>query len=155
MPDWDQWTKRKVRCWEQIIYICEECGRVHNNQDINLITNLCAWELVPSKDGGVLHTTGRFHGSPMSGNQPCKQPPTSTITLKELQWRDLSDPIPTMNHFLWGVGRAGHWIGKIGDRGSDPQRSVQQTTAVMVTRVHMQAHGKARPCSSPTDHGDC
>ena len=30
----------------------------------------------------------------------CKQPPTSTVTLKEVKWKNLPDPIPTMYHFL-------------------------------------------------------
>ena len=71
-------------------------------------------------------TAGRFHGNPVSGNQPCKWPPTSTITLEELHGRNLPDPIPTMNHFLWGVGRAGSRIGKIGDQSSDPQSQTEQ-----------------------------
>ena len=35
-------------------------------------------------------TAGRFHGNPVHRNQPCKWPPTSNITLKELQWRNLT-----------------------------------------------------------------
>ena len=34
-------------------------------------------------------------------------------------------------------------------QGSDPQRSAPQTTAFMVTRAQMQAHGKASPCTTP------
>lgn len=37
---------------------------------------------------------------------------TGIVALKQLQRRNLPDTIPTMNHFLWGVGRAGCWIGK-------------------------------------------
>ena len=37
---------------------------------------------------------------------------------------------------------------------SDTPRSVEQTTAIMGTRAHMQVHGKASPCSHPTDHRD-
>ena len=51
-------------------------------------------------------TAGRFHGNPVSRNQPCKWPPTSAIILKELQWRNFPDPVPTMNHFT-GVGIKG------------------------------------------------
>ena len=81
---------------------------------------------MPSKVGGgfaqIPGTAGRFHGNPVSGNQR-KWPPTGTgtVTLKELQWRNLPDPIPTINHFLIGMGRAGHRIAKIGDQSSDPQ----------------------------------
>ena len=71
---------------------------------VKLIANWWAWELVPSKVGGgpvqIPGTAGRFHVNPVSGNQPCKPPPTGTVTLKELQWRNLPDLIPTMNHFL-------------------------------------------------------
>jgi len=80
---------------------------------------------VPSKVVGspaqIPGTAARFYGNPVSVNQPCKRPPTGTVTLKELQWRNLPDPIPTMNHFLIGRGRAGSRIGKIGDQSSDPQ----------------------------------
>ena len=31
-----------------------------------------------------------------------------------------------MNHFLWGLGRAGHWIAKIGNQSSDSQSSIEQ-----------------------------
>ena len=80
---------------------------------------------MPSKVGGgpaqIPGKAARFYGHPVSVNQPCKRPPTGTVTLKELQWRNLPDPIPTMNHFLIGSGRAGSRIGKIGDQSSDPQ----------------------------------
>ena len=117
--------------------------------------------------------------NPVSGKQPCKWPPTSTVTLKELQWRNLPDPIPTMNNFLWGVGRAGcriiwqnrrpkqrstklNWASKLpiwwpkqwSVQGTDPQRSAQQTTAILAARAQMQAHCEASPCGHPTDPGD-
>ena len=38
---------------------------------------------------------GGFHGDPVSGNQPFKQPPTSTVTLKELQWKYLPNTVLT------------------------------------------------------------
>ena len=57
------------------------------------IANRWAKELMPSKVGGgpakTLGTAGRFYGNPVSRNQPCKWPTTSTVTLKELQWRHL------------------------------------------------------------------
>ena len=60
--------------------------------------------VVPSKVGGGLAqisgAAGRFYGNPMSGNQTCKRPPISNFTLKELQWRNLPELIPTMNLFL-------------------------------------------------------
>ena len=41
-------------------------------------------------------------------------------------------------------------------QGSYPQRFAEQTTAIMTTRVHMQARqGKASPCRHPTDYRDC
>ena len=39
----------------------------------------CKYE---AQQGGLL-------GDPVSGNQPYQQPPTSTVTLKELQWKFL------------------------------------------------------------------
>ena len=104
---------------------------------------------------------GRFHGNLVSGNQPCKWSPTGAITLKETRRRNLPDLIPTMNQFLWGLGRAGHWMGKIGNQsstsnlqcstwalklqiwwpkqwsvqGRDLQRSAEQATAIMVTHA--------------------
>lgn len=34
---------------------------------------------------GISKKMGDFHGNPMSGNQPCKRPPTNTVTLEERQ----------------------------------------------------------------------
>ena len=100
---------------------------LHHLAIIKFITNWWAWELVPSKVRGDLKkipgTAASFHSNPVSINQPCKRPPISTITLKKLQCRNLPDLIPHINHFLWGVGRAGHWIG---DKSSDPQSSTEQ-----------------------------
>ena len=97
---------------------------------IKLIANWWAWEPVPWKIGcspmKIPGITRRFHGNLMSRNQPFKQPLTSTITLKELQWRNFPDLRSTMNHFLWGVERAVCGIGKIGDQSSDPQSSTEQ-----------------------------
>ena len=118
--------------------------------------------------------------------QPCEREPalqaannqnrqTEGTSVKKLTWHNTY-----VNQFLGGVGGAGRWTDKIGDQrghlqslteqtncgscwpkqwfvqGSDPQRSVGQTIAIMVTsyRAHMQAHGKANPCGHPTDHTD-
>jgi len=60
--------------------------------------------LVPSKVGrGFAKIPGNasgFYGNLVSRSQSCEQPPTRAVTLKELQWKNLPDPIPTMNHFL-------------------------------------------------------
>ena len=84
-----------------------------------LIANWWAWELTPWKVGeGRANIPGAarsLHGTHANGNQPCKQPPTSTVTLKELQFRILPDAIPIMNHFMRGLERAVWWIGRIGD----------------------------------------
>ena len=153
-----------------------------NSSPINEHGNWCHQRLVEARQK-IPGNAGRFYnGEPVSGKQPCKRPPTSTITLKELQWRNLPYPIPTMNHFLWGIGRAGRWIGKIGNQSSDPQSSTEQAnqkyddqssdpsklvihkdhqgrlskaTAITTTRIHMLAHGKVSPCGHPTDHRDC
>ena len=97
---------------------------------VKLIADRWAWELVPSKVGAaaakIPGTASRFHGNSVSRNNPCKHPPTSTLILKEFQWRNLPGPPPTTDHFLWGVGRAGHWISKIGNQRSDPQSSTEQ-----------------------------
>ena len=42
------------------------------------------------------HQQGRFHDNPASRNQPIKELPISTITLKELQGRNLMNPILTV-----------------------------------------------------------
>ena len=77
---------------------------------VTLIANWWACELVPSKVGGdptkIQGTGGWFFlGNPVSGNQPYKQPQTSTITLNELQWRYSPNAIPTVMWFLLGVRR--------------------------------------------------
>ena len=52
---------------------------------------------MPSKVGGgpvqMLGTAGRFRDNPVSEYHPYKGPPTGTVTLKELQWRNLPDLI--------------------------------------------------------------
>ena len=57
-----------------------------------------------------------FHPSPPNyvTRSPGLFQSTSTVTLKE----------PIMNHFLWGVGRNGQWIGKTSKQVSDPQWAV-------------------------------
>ena len=48
---------------------------------------------MPSKVVGgpvKIHCTeGRFHGNPVSRNQSRSWPPTGTVALKELEWRNL------------------------------------------------------------------
>ena len=69
-------------------------------------------------------TAGRFDGSSVSRNQPCKWPWTSTVTLKEIQWWKCPNQMLTMIVFLWVVG--GAKIRKIGDQSGDPQISTEQ-----------------------------
>ena len=110
--------KKVIWYWNCLKLIC-----------IKLMADCWAWELVTGGWWGrtkIPGTAGRFHDKPVSGNQPCKRPPTHTVTLKELQWRNLPDQILTMNHFLWGMERARHWTGKLVDQRSDPQRSAEQ-----------------------------
>ena len=38
------------------------------------------------------------------------------------------------------------------DQSSDLQRSAEQATANLVTKAHMQAHGKASPFGYPANH---
>ena len=94
---------------------------------------------MPSEVGGgpvqIPGTAGSFHGNHVRGNQPCKRSPTRTITLKELQWRNLADLIPTMNHFLIGRGRAGHRIGKIGNQAVIHKAKLRKQTGKMVTKA--------------------
>ena len=136
---------------------------------------------MPSKVGGgpaqIPGTAGRFHGNPVKRNQPCKQPPTSIITegtsVEKLTWPDTyHEPLPLRGGkgcvLNWQNGRPKQrstelnlasklpiWCPKQWSvQGSDPLRSVQQTTAILATRAQMQAHGKASPCGHPTDPGD-
>lgn len=73
--------------------------------------------LEPAKVGGVPAqipgTARRFHGNPVGGKQPCKPPPTSTVTEgASVEKRTCADPyhepLPIRR------GRAERWIGKIG-----------------------------------------
>ena len=56
------------------------------------------------KDSGIpdtIHTQqGGIHGNPGSGNHPCKQPLTGTVTLKGLQWgeKKLTEYLPKANN---------------------------------------------------------
>ena len=67
---------------------------------IDEVRNRCLQRLGGGGPAKIPGTAGRFHGNPVSGNELCKQPPISTIRLKELQWRNLTELIPTMKHFL-------------------------------------------------------
>ena len=62
--------------------------------------------VVPSKVGEgpvkITGTAGRFHGNPITGWSRVLQAATNQHrqSLKELQWTNVPDAIPTMNHFL-------------------------------------------------------
>ena len=66
-----------------------------------------------------------------------------------LLWRNFSEilirtQMPAMA--LWGVRKAGHWTWKICDKSSDPQRSLEQATAILGTKANKEAHGTATLC---------
>ena len=91
-------------------------------------------------------------------------------------WRNLPNPIPSVNRFLWGVGKVACWIGKIGEQISDPQRSTELANckygsirprqwSAKISRAGNSKHGyyssqastwQSRPLqpprSHPTDH---
>ena len=62
--------------------------------------------MVPSKVRGgpvkMQGTAGRFRGYPVSPDQPCKRPHTSTVTPKELQRRYLPNLISTVPQLYEG-----------------------------------------------------
>jgi len=135
-----------------------------------ILVQNCSVKLVPSKvDEGptkIAGTAGKFHGNPVQGNHPYKRLLTSTVTVKELQWRNLPDLIPTVNRFLseegwalnWQNGWPKQWSTKLNWASklqnliwwpkqqcvqvSDPQRSAEPTIANIPTRAHMRAFGK-------------
>ena len=100
------------------------CYALLNSSPIDELGDLCCQRFVGALQK-IRGTTRKFHGKPVNMNQRCKRRSTSTVTLKELWWRNLPNPIPSVNRFLWGVGKVGCWIGKIGEQISDPQRSTE------------------------------
>jgi len=62
-----------------------------------LVGTLCKYE---AQQGG-------FHGDPGRGNQPCQWLPSSTITLKEHQWKYLPN-----TQYLPGSGFQPEWKGQ-------------------------------------------
>lgn len=151
------------------------CYALLNSSPIDERGDLCCERFV----GALLKirgTTRKFHGKPVNMNQRCKRRSTSTVTLKELWWRNLPNPIPSVNRFLWGVGKVGCWIGKIGEQISDPQRSTELANckygsirprqwSAKISRAGNSKHGyyssqastwQSRPLqpprSHPTDH---
>ena len=48
----------------------------------------------------VQGTPGRFHGNPVSRNQPFKRPLTNTVALKELRWKYLSNPVLSLTQYF-------------------------------------------------------
>jgi len=141
------------------------------------MVNLWAWELVPSKVGGgsvqIPGTAGRSHGNHVSGNQPCKQPPTSGVTVKKPTWPNTyHEPLPIRGGKGWALNLQNrlakqrltkpNWTSKLeiwwpkqwSIQGSDLQWSVQETTEILLTRAHMQAHGETSSWGHLTDHRD-
>ena len=111
-----------------------------NSPSMDELGNWCHQRLVgppwkyKAQQGGSMATR-------MSRNQPCKGPPTSLVTLKELQWwNKLPNPILTVARLLWQVGRARHQLGKIGDQSSDPSKAVickdQQSRQLQIMLWH-------------------
>ena len=144
-----------------------------NSWQIDELGNWCHQSLV-----GAQQKYPAQQGTALWAGARCKWPPTSIVKLKELQRRDLLDPIPAKNHFLWGCGKgwvlnwqnmqAKQWSTKLNwaskqqiwwpkqwsIQGSDLQRWTEQTTSIIATRAQMQANGKASHCGHPSDHRD-
>ena len=94
-----------------------------NPSPIDVLENWCHQRLgggggKNNRQGGSMATLWAGT-SPASGHQEQRQIEGTSV-------ENVPDPILTMNHFLWGVGRAWHWIGKIGDQSSYPQSSTEQ-----------------------------
>lgn len=88
---------------------------------------------------------GDFHGNPMSGNKPCKRPPTTTVTLKELQCKYFSNNVLIQVQLeMSGKGRALNLqVKQLRTMQYDQQNN---TNANIVDNKNTQAHGKASPC---------
>ena len=76
---------------------------------IDELGNWCQERLIAALRKYVAQQGG-FHGDPVSGNQPCQQPPTST--LKELKWKYLSNRVLTLFWLPKRVGRAVNLLSK-------------------------------------------
>ena len=83
---------------------------------------------------------GGFHGDPMSGNQPCWRPPTSTITLKGIQWKYLCSTVLYLSSTSdkGGKGRVVNLVEK--------QSTMMAKLKQMANKADSSAHGDANPC---------
>ena len=149
---------------------------------VKLIPNWWAWQLVPSKVGGSPVQSNRHNGEVPW--QPCEREPalqaainkrgeTEGTSVEKLTWPDTyHEPLPRSGKswaLIWQKRGPKQWSTKLNwasklqiwwpkqwsVQGSDPKWSAEQTTANMVTRAHMQAHGKASPCRHSIDYRDC
>ena len=110
--------------------------------------------MVPSKIGRVpvkiQGPAGRFHGKLVSGDQPCKWPQPSTITLMELQWRFLPYLIASVTQR--GLGWA---LSKGRDGSDDPQRSAEQATAKLWQPEQCSVQGSDSQIHCTSKAGNC
>ena len=94
---------------------------------------------------------GDNHGNPMSGNHPCRQLPTGTITLKPYQWKNTYlTPILTKRVLKLQKGREGWELESFAHQQIDPQWSAW----ISKDFYHSQAkcHNSEGEAPSPWDH---
>ena len=117
---------------------------------LKLIANRWAWELVQERLEGVPPKyeaqQGGFHGKPVSGNQPCLRPPTSTVTLKKLQWKYLPNTI-YLPETDFQHGREGQGRKLLAKHCSNTAMIVKLFQ--MANTADSSAHGEVNPCGHP------
>ena len=121
---WKSWRPTRVSMhWDQswfckyktelLVYIISALHHSH----VKLIAN--RWPLgtgalnVGRGPEQFMPGQGAIHGNPMSGNHPCKQLPTGTVTLNQISGKILTWP-PIQARKVWNIWR--------GERGGDSSR---------------------------------
>jgi len=91
-----------------------------------------------------------IHRNPLSGNHPCKQLPTGTVTLKPVQWKS-THLTPILGKAAWNFWREG------GAGSLNPQRFAQNTGKMIHQdqlknkQSAMPSKGRPQnPCNHPT-----
>ena len=89
-------------------------------------------------------TAGRFLGNLVSGNQTCKQPPTGTVALRELQWRYVLNTIPpeTPTPMMGGRG----WVKMQNQQTKQWSTNIRRANKLQVWQPEQSFH--PQKCSS-------
>ena len=118
-----------------------------NSSPIDELGNWCQQRLVGAQCKYEAQQGG-FHGDSVSGNQPCQRPPTSTVTLKELQWKYLPNTVLTYLGLTSNKGGKDRVVNLLVKHFR--KSTVMAKQKKMANKVDSSALGRANPYGHPT-----